>query len=207
MVNKEHLKILKQGVETWNQWRHDHPDVKPDLSYARLDGADLHGMNLFGVDLRSAEDVRAAVQNILEKVEAAEEDIIVDGFLVQQMITGGKETILGVSTDPVFGPMVMFGAGGIYVEVLKDVSFRLAPITDRDADEMMQSIRAWPLLTGVRGEQAVDLDSVKDALLRVSKLVSDFRRIVEFDVNPFIAHEERGRCCAVDVRLRIEHPE
>jgi len=155
------------------------------------------------VDLRTAEDVRTAVQTILDRVGGAEEEIVVDGFLVQEMVRGGKETILGVSTDPVFGPLVMFGAGGIYVEVLKDVSFRLAPITDRDADEMMRSIRAWPLLKGVRGEHSVALDSVKDALLRVSQLVTDFRRIVEFDVNPFIAHEDRSKCRAVDVRFRL----
>ena len=158
------------------------------------------------VDLRSAEDVAMAIETILGKVKAADHEILVDGFLVQQMITGGKETILGVSTDPVFGPMVMFGAGGIYVEVLKDVSFRLAPITDLDANEMMRSIRAWPLLEGVRGERAVDLDSVKEALLRVSQLVTDFNRILEFDVNPFIAHEDVARCRAVDVRFRLRAP-
>jgi acyl-CoA synthetase (NDP forming) len=159
------------------------------------------------VDLRSAEDVKNAVSRILEKVGEADEDIIVDGFLVQQMITGGKETILGVSTDPVFGPMVMFGAGGIYVEVLKDVAFRLAPITEADAADMMRSIRAWPLLKGVRGEEAVRLDMVQDALLRVSQLVNDFKRIVEFDVNPFIASPEEEKCLAVDVRFRLRIPE
>jgi acetyltransferase len=119
------------------------------------------------------------------------------------MVKGGKETILGMAMDPVFGPLLMFGMGGIYVEVLKDVSFRLLPITDLDADEMMRSIRAWPLLAGVRGEQPVDVDSVKDALLRVSRLVQDFEEIVEFDVNPFIAHEDRGLCRAVDTRYRL----
>lgn len=155
------------------------------------------------VDLRSAEGVKQAVSQILEKVSEAAEDIVVDGFLVQQMITGGKETILGVSTDPVFGPMVMFGAGGIYVEVLKDVAFRLAPITEADAADMMRSIRAWPLLKGVRGEDPVRLDMVQDALLRVSQLVNDFKRIVEFDVNPFIASPEEEKCLAVDVRFRL----
>jgi len=155
------------------------------------------------VDLRSEVEVKNAVQAILAKVSEAEEEIVVDGFLVQQMVRGGKETILGVSTDPVFGPLVMFGMGGIYVEVLKDVSFRPAPITDRDADDMMRSIRAWPLLEGVRGESGVRLDSVKEALLRVSQLVTDFHRIVEFDVNPFIAHEEPDLCRAVDVRFRL----
>jgi acetate---CoA ligase (ADP-forming) len=159
------------------------------------------------VDLRSADDVKAAVERILEKVGEADEEILVDGFLVQQMITGGKETILGVSTDPVFGPMVMFGAGGIYVEVLKDVAFRLAPITETDAEDMMRSIRAWPLLKGVRGEDPVHLDRVQDALLRVSQLINDFKRIVEFDVNPFIAHADEDKCLAVDVRFRLRLPE
>lgn len=156
------------------------------------------------VDLRTAEDVRQAIDAILGKISDADQEIAVDGFLVQQMIRDGKETILGCSTDPVFGPMLMFGMGGIYVEVLKDVSFRLLPITDEDADEMMRSIRAWPLLEGVRGEAGVRLESVKDALLRVGQLVRDFDVITEFDVNPFIAHAEPDLCRAVDVRFRLK---
>jgi acyl-CoA synthetase (NDP forming) len=155
------------------------------------------------VDLRTREDVVKAIETIQEKIASADREIEVDGFLVQHMVKGGKETILGVSTDPVFGPLVMFGMGGIYVEVLKDVSFRLTPITDRDADSMMRSIRAWPLLEGVRGESGVRLEAVRDALLRVSRLVQDFRRITEFDVNPFIAHEDPELCRAVDVRFRL----
>ncbi|MEN8151145.1 MAG: acetate--CoA ligase family protein [Planctomycetota bacterium] len=155
------------------------------------------------VDLRSKGEVVKAVETIQGKIDAAGEEILVDGYLVQQMVRGGKETILGVATDPVFGPLVMFGMGGIYVEVLKDVSFRLTPITDRDASAMMEQIRAWPLLKGVRGEAGVRLEAVKDALLRVSRLVQDFRRICEFDVNPFIAHEDPDLCRAVDVRFRF----
>ena len=143
------------------------------------------------VDLRSAEEVRQAAETSQKRVAAADEDITLDGFLVQEMVRGGKEVILGMAMDPVFGPLLMFGMGGIYVEVLKDVSFRLLPITDVDAEEMIRSIRAWPLLAGVRGEQPVHIDSVQDALLRVSRLVQDFHEIVEFDVNPFIAHEDR----------------
>jgi acetyltransferase len=156
------------------------------------------------VDLRSADDVRQAVNSILVKIGDADQEIAVDGFLVQQMVRRGKETILGCSTDPVFGPMLMFGMGGIYVEVLKDVSFRLVPITEEDADDMMRSIRAWPLLEGVRGEAGVRLDSVKDALLRASQLVRDFDVITEFDVNPFIAHADPDLCRAVDVRFRLK---
>ncbi|MCU0727033.1 MAG: acetate--CoA ligase family protein, partial [Planctomycetes bacterium] len=155
------------------------------------------------VDLRTGDEVRAAVKTILGRIEKADQKIVVDGFLVQQMVRGGKETILGVSTDAVFGPLVMFGMGGIYVEVLKDVAFRLAPITESDAADMMKSIRAWPLLTGVRGEHGVHLDAVQDALLRVSRLVTDFPQITEFDINPFIAHQDRAKCRAVDVRFRI----
>ncbi len=157
------------------------------------------------VDLRSAAEVRLAVNRMRERIASADREILVDGFLVQAMVRGGKETILGVSTDPVFGPLVMFGMGGIYVEVLKDVAFRLAPITDVEAKEMMRSIRAWPLLTGVRGEPAVHLESVEDALLRVSRLVTDFTQITEFDINPFIAHKDRAKCLAVDVRFRIRN--
>ncbi|MBI5955361.1 MAG: acetate--CoA ligase family protein, partial [Chloroflexi bacterium] len=123
------------------------------------------------------------------------------GVSVQQMVPKGREVIIGMSRDPQFGPLLMFGMGGIYVEVLKDVVFRVAPISRQEAMEMVQQIHSFPLLKGVRGEKPADLASIADAILRVSQLVADFPEIAELDVNPLMVHE-RG-AVAVDMRMVI----
>lgn len=125
------------------------------------------------------------------------------GVLVQEMIRGGKEVILGVSRDPQFGPLIMFGLGGIYVEVLKDVAFRVAPLDRRQAQEMIHEIRASALLGGVRGEHPADTDAIVDALLRLSQLTLDFPEIVELDVNPLAALEPGRGVVAIDSRITI----
>jgi acetyl coenzyme A synthetase (ADP forming)-like protein len=125
------------------------------------------------------------------------------GVLVQEMIRGGKEVILGVSRDPQFGPLMMFGLGGIYVEVLKDVAFRVAPLDRRQAQEMMHEIRASALLGGVRGERPADTDAIIDALLRLSQLALDFPEIVEMDINPLTALEPGRGVVAIDSRITI----
>jgi acetyl coenzyme A synthetase (ADP forming)-like protein len=125
------------------------------------------------------------------------------GVLVQEMIRGGKEVILGVSRDPQFGPLIMFGLGGIYVEVLKDVSFRVAPLDRRQATQMIHEIRGAPLLGGVRGERPADTDAIIDALLRLSQLTADFPEIVEMDVNPLAALEPGRGVVAIDSRITI----
>jgi acetyltransferase len=128
----------------------------------------------------------------------------VEGVLVQEMKKGGREMILGVTQDPSFGPLLMAGLGGVYVEVLKDVAFRIHPITDRDADEMVASLRAAKLLEGVRGERPVCVAAYKEALLRVGRLVGDFHGIRELDVNPFMLGESAEESVAVDARIRID---
>jgi len=125
------------------------------------------------------------------------------GVLVQEMIRGGKEVILGVSRDPQFGPLIMFGLGGIYVEVLKDVSFRVAPLDRRHATQMIHEIRGAPLLGGVRGERPADTDAIIDGLLRVSQLTLDFPEIVEMDINPLAALEPGRGVVAIDSRITI----
>jgi acetyltransferase len=126
------------------------------------------------------------------------------GCLVQEMVIGGKEVIIGMNRDPQFGPLVMFGLGGIYIEAIRDVSFRLAPLSRREAEEMISEIRGWELLRGVRGEKPVDIEAIVDCILRVSQLVTDFPEIMELDVNPLIVREKgRGAVC-VDARLIIQ---
>jgi acetyltransferase len=123
------------------------------------------------------------------------------GCQVQEMVTGGREVLLGMSRDPQFGPLVAFGLGGIYVEALKDVSFRVAPFSPREADGMIREIRSYRLLEGVRGEAPADLEALKDALLRVSRLVTDFPEIVELDINPMMVFERGRGAMAIDMRL------
>jgi acyl-CoA synthetase (NDP forming) len=128
------------------------------------------------------------------------------GVLVQEMLGGphAKELILGLKVDPQFGPIVMVGAGGIYVEYTKDTSFRVCPIDGHDTTEMLESLRCYPILQGVRGEPPVALDVVIDALLRMSTLAGDLPEILECDINPFIAAADAGSCGAVDVRMRVQ---
>jgi acetate---CoA ligase (ADP-forming) len=125
----------------------------------------------------------------------------VEGVLVQGMVSGGKETIVGMTSDPQFGPVLMFGLGGIYVEALGDVVFGVQPVTDVDAREMVRSIRGLPLLEGVRGEEASDLAAIEETLQRVSQLVGDHEEIRELDVNPWIAFPRGG--VAVDGRVTL----
>jgi len=123
---------------------------------------------------------------------------------VQEMVRGGKEVILGMFRDMQFGPLIMFGLGGIYVEVLKDVSFRTAPLTVEDAHEMIQEIRAFPLLRGVRGEKPADIEAIVDGLLRLSQLVTMFPDVLEMDINPLVVFEQGKGALAIDARLSLE---
>lgn len=127
----------------------------------------------------------------------------IKGVLLQQMITGGKEVVLGMSRDPQFGPLLMFGLGGIYIEVIKDVTFRIAPVGASDAEEMIREIRSFPLLQGVRGEKPADINALIDAILRLSQLTTDFPEIMEMDINPLIVFPEGGGTMAIDARLTI----
>jgi acetyltransferase len=123
------------------------------------------------------------------------------GALVQEMVPQGKEVIIGINRDPQFGPMLLLGLGGIYVEVLKDVSFRIAPVARWEAEEMITDLRSYPLLRGVRGEKPSDLQAITECMLRVSQLAVDFPEIVELDINPLMVHEEGKGAVAIDMRL------
>ena len=148
------------------------------------------------LDLRSPDDVRRAFEDLAGKFAGR-----LTGVLVQPMITGGVEVIVGVVQEPVFGPLVVFGLGGVATEVLGDHSARLAPLTDADAARMIRSIRAAPLLLGHRGTPAVDLAALTDVLLRVSRLADDLPEVAELDLNPVIARPDGA--FAVDARIRV----
>jgi acetyltransferase len=131
-------------------------------------------------------------------------DATIWGCQVQQMIKGGREIIIGMNRDPQFGPLLMFGLGGVYVEALKDVTFRVAPIDRREAREMISEIRAYVLLRGVRGEPPSDTDAIINTLLRVSQLVTDFPEIVELDINPLLVFSRGHGALGLDMRLAIQ---
>jgi acetyl coenzyme A synthetase (ADP forming)-like protein len=126
-----------------------------------------------------------------------------EGILVQKMISGGVEVMIGVTDDPLFGPLIAFGLGGIYVEILADVRFRVTPLTDRDVAEMIREIRGYRLLEGYRGHAPADIRAIQEVLLRISRLVEDIPEIRELDLNPLFALAPGQGCVVVDARIRV----
>ncbi len=171
--------------------------VSPDI---------LHKTDIGGVvlNLRSAEEVRSAFSGILTGVSRYMPAARIYGVMVYHMVPRGREIIIGMSQDVQFGPLVMFGLGGIYVNFLKDVSFRLAPLSEYEAQRMMEETRAYILLKGIRGESPSDVDALKNVLLRVGQLVWDFPEIVEMDINPVIVYEWGEGCIALDVKITLK---
>jgi len=156
------------------------------------------------LNLSSESAVRRAYADIMTRGRgvAAESDI--EGVLVQSMISGGVETMIGISDDPLFGPLIAFGLGGIYVEILGDVRFRVGPLTDRDADELLHEINGLPLLEGYRGHPPADLDALRELLLRISQLAVEVPEIIELDLNPVLAMSPGNGCRIVDARIRVQ---
>ena len=146
------------------------------------------------LNLNSAEAVRIAAREMSERLSTS-------GFVVQQMATGGVEMLVGVVHDPQFGPVVACGAGGVQVELLKDVSVRLTPLSNEDASEMIRELRTYPLLKGFRGSVPCDVAALENGLLRVSAMVEDLPQIAELDCNPFVVHEIGATI--LDARIRV----
>lgn len=174
--------------------------VSPDIVHK----SDMGGVKL---NLSTAQEVRDAFDLMMLRISRRAPEANLRGVYVEQMSRPGREVILGMHRDPQFGPMLMFGLGGIFVEVMKDVSFYLAPITEDEALNMLQSTRSYELLRGARGENPVDLESIARALQRISQLVTDFPQIVEMDINPFIAGEVGTEPVVADVRMTLSEVE
>jgi acyl-CoA synthetase (NDP forming) len=153
------------------------------------------------LDLTSDDAVRRAYLDIMTRASAVAPSMEIEGVLIQSMVRGSVETMIGVSDDPLFGPLIGFGLGGIYVELLGDVQFRIAPLTDRDVDELIHRIRGFPLLCGYRGHAAADLDALRDVLLRVSRLAVEVPEVSELDLNPVLALPPGHGCRIVDARI------
>jgi acetyl coenzyme A synthetase (ADP forming)-like protein len=167
----------------------------------------VHKVDVGGVklNLQNKEDVGQAWNDMMAKVKEVQPDAKIWGVNIQEMLPkGGKEVILGVNRDAQFGPLMMFGLGGTYVEVFKDVTFRLAPIRELGAKRMIESIKSYKLLKGYRGEPASDVNSIADTLLRLSQLVTDIDEIAELDVNPLIVYADGKGCRVADGRILIK---
>jgi len=172
----------------------------------KIDSPDILHKTDFGgikVGIKSDKELEDGFNEIINNVKSKKPDANIKGISIQEMITDKQETIIGINKDPQFGPMIMFGLGGIYVEILKDVSFRIAPITESDAREMIEEIKTIKLLKGARGAKPSDINSIVETLLKVSQLVTDFPEIVEMDINPLFVKAEGLGSIAGDVRIRI----
>lgn len=156
------------------------------------------------VNIQNADQLRAEYRDLIEKLK--QKDLLdgLEGVIIQEMVKGSREMVCGVATDPQYGPMVMFGLGGVFIEVMKDVTFRMAPLTDIDADEMIRGVKAYQLLLGARGTTPAQIDQLRECLLRISQLIQDFPAITELDINPLIISEKNGEGIAVDGRIKVD---
>jgi len=169
--------------------------ISPDVVHK----SDSGGVKL---GLANGAQVGRAYSEIMSSVRQKYPQAAVQGVSVQPMASAGMEVIVGMSKDPQFGPVLMFGLGGVLVEVLKDVSFRIVPVTKRDASEMIREIKGYPLLQGYRGQEAVDVASLEGLIVRVSEFIEQNPQIEELDLNPVFAY--RDKAVAVDARIVLE---
>jgi len=171
--------------------------ASPDITHK----SDVGGVIM---NLKSDEEVAEAFRTIISNVRRYAPTASVYGIVVQKMVPKGREVIVGATKDTTFGHIIMFGLGGIYTELFKDVSFRLTPLTLYEAREMVAETKAYMLLRGFRGEPPADINSIINVLLRVSKLVTDIPQIAEMDINPLFVYEEGVGAAAVDVKIVVE---
>jgi len=166
----------------------------------------IHKTEIGGVhlSLKEEREVRQAFREIRDRLAQDNNLDAMEGVLVQPMVTGGVEVMVGVTHDPLFGPLIAFGLGGIHVEILEDVRFRVTPLTDRDAADMVRDIKGYRLLEGYRGHQPADIQAIEEVLLRVARLVEEIPEISELDLNPLFALPPGQGCRIVDARIRVE---
>jgi acyl-CoA synthetase (NDP forming) len=169
--------------------------VSPDI---------IHKSDVGGVviNLKAADEVERAYKTIITNVKKHQPDAKIHGILVQEMAPPSTEIIIGAIKDDQFGPSVMFGLGGIFVEVLKDVVFRIAPVTKQEAEVMIKEIKAYPVLKGYRNQPPLDINAISDTIVKTSKLVTDYQEIKELDLNPVMVYEKGAKI--VDARIILE---
>ncbi|WP_455368227.1 acetate--CoA ligase family protein [[Eubacterium] cellulosolvens] len=171
--------------------------VSPDILHKTDAGGVIVGLN-------NANDVAKAYNQIIDSSKRYKNDAKIQGILVQKMAPKGTEIIIGGLKDPQFGQTLMFGLGGVFVEILKDVTFRIAPIDESDAQSMISEIKAYPILQGYRGQPPVDEKAIVEILLASSRLLMDLPMINQMDLNPIMAYEKGAS--VVDARILIEKP-
>jgi acyl-CoA synthetase (NDP forming) len=171
------------------------------LKIVSLDAVHKSDMGGVAVNLANSEQVEAAYLQIIERVMKHSPQAVIEGILVVAQAPAGIEIIVGALDDPTFGPTVMFGLGGIFAEVLRDVSFRVAPLERRDAEEMVQEIKGFLMLSGVRGSAPADIAAITNLLMTVSQMVTDNPDIKELDLNPVRVYEKG--LLALDARMLV----
>ena len=169
--------------------------VSPDI---------VHKSDVGGVliDLKDAKDVKNAYKQIMDNAKKNKPNARITGILIQEMAPQSTEVIVGATKDPQFGPTIMFGLGGIFVEILKDVTFRIAPITEDEAREMIAEVKAYPLLEGYRNSPPADIEAIVRILMNTSRLVTEHEEIKELDLNPIMVYEKGAK--TVDARIILE---
>ena len=155
------------------------------------------------VNIQSEEQLREEYNALMKRLEDKGLLEGLEGVIVQEMVKGNREMVCGIATDPQYGPMMMFGLGGVFIEVMKDVTFRLAPLTVEDAKDMIREVKSYELLLGARGTKPAQIDQIEETLLRLSQLVNDFKFIDELDINPMLISEKTGEGIAVDGRIKV----
>jgi acetyltransferase len=173
--------------------------ISPEISHK----SDFGGVQL---NLRSEEGVRGAYRDMIESLAAQAPGSHVYGVMVQPMLRGGRDLIVGARLDPNFGHVVLVGMGGVFVEVFRDTAIRVAPFPRSAAESMLEELRVWPVLNGVRGSEASDVASLVDAILAVTRLVTDFPEIAEIDLNPVRVMGEGKGCLVLDARMILDAP-
>jgi acyl-CoA synthetase (NDP forming) len=165
----------------------------------------VHKTDVGGValDIKGPTRLVEAYEDMVNRAHSKVPGAEILGVTVQKMMPEGKELILGMVRDPQFGPMIMVGLGGIYVEAFKDIVFRLAPLTPWDAGRMLRELKAYALLGGVRGEKPADVDAIEDVLLRLSRMALDHPTLSEMDINPLMVYNAGDGCVCVDIRVTI----
>jgi acetyltransferase len=180
------------------------PVVMKIMSHDIVHKFDVGGTAL---NIDSEEKVRQTFRDIMSNVKKNMPEAKIDGIYLAKMIERGEEVILGAKRDPSFGPVIMFGLGGIYVEIFKDVSFRVAPFGEQTALDMIREIKAYPILSGARGTKPRDIPKLQDALIRLGQLINDIPAISELDINPMIVLEAGQGCFVADAKIMLQTEE
>jgi acetyltransferase len=206
VVEAYKLPVIRNGFATSPKEAGDiadkigYPVVMKVMSDDIVHKFDVNGVVL---DVSSSNEAEGAYYQIIANVSERMPEAKIDGIFIAKQVEKGTEVILGIKRDPSFGPVVMFGLGGVFVEVFKDVSFRVAPVNKESALDMINEIKSVGMLKGARGRTVRDIDSIVEAIMRLSQLALDCPHIKELDINPLIVHDKGNGCYVADTKIII----